>query len=391
VGGGEAERVNSELRMEKLGEKLAAAGECHILHIQRYCLKRKTDDLPMTKELGLRLRSLRKRASLTQAELAGLAGTSLDQALVSRLESGLHPNPTLSILADYLRACRAKFSEIADLLDEYTAQPLPAEREGREAVARVTGNLPAPIGQEALYYDIKTTAARRAEKKPPLPSEERVRRVVNLAAAASRRKRLDLLVKYLEGEIGHGLAGTDRQHLHLLARKLWGALSSTRGKLASVRLTRLARAVGEGVAAHVLSEKDVRLVRDRVVELFNRLETTGAFGAVPPPPKPRGKPSWLERQKKLMTPEMLARQAYIATALSAATAAVQTGERTKSEWLAWDAWLTSLASDAYDTLPGTPEREKVLADALAKRADKDLARKFAALALDGLDRFFRRN
>ena len=344
----------------------------------------------MTKELGLRLRSLRKRASLTQAELARLAGTGLDQALVSRLESGRHANPTLSLVADYLRACRASFSEIVDLLDTYTARPLPIEQEGREAVIKVTEALPEQIGKQALYYDIKTTAARRAEKKPPLSSAERVMRVVNLAAAASRRKRLDILVKYLEGEVGHGLAATDRQYLHLLARKFWGALSSTRGRLGHVRLRRMARVVGEGVAAHVLSEKDVRLVRDRVVELFSRMETTGAFGAEPPPPKPRRKPTWLERQKRLVTPEMLKRQAYITTALSAATAAVQTKERTATEWIRWHGWLTSLASDAYDTLPGTPEREKVLADALKDRPDQDLARKFAALALDGLDRFLRR-
>jgi hypothetical protein len=232
--------------------------------------------------------------------------------------------------------------------------------------------------------------ARRFEGKPPLSSEERVKRVVNLAAAASRRKRLDILVKYLEGEVGHGLAATDRQYLHLLARKFWGALSSTRGRLGHVRLKRMARVVGEGVAAHVLAEKDVRLVRDRVVELFSRMETTGAFGAEAEAPRPRRKPTWFERQMRTMTPEMLTRQAYITTALSAATAAVQTKDRTNSEWIAWDTWLTSLASDAYDTMPGTPEREKVLEDALKTVRDQDLARKFAALALDGLDRFLRR-
>jgi transcriptional regulator with XRE-family HTH domain len=344
----------------------------------------------MTKELGLRLRSLRKRASLTQAELAGLAGGSMDQALVSRLESGLHLNPTLSLVADYLRACRARFSEIADLLDEYTSQPRPVEKEGSEAVARVTEVLPEKIGNEAQNYDIKTTVARRFEGKPPLSSEERVKRVVNLAAAAGRRKRLDILVKYLETEVGHGLAATERQYLHLLARKFWGALSSTRGRLQHVRLRRMARVVGEGVAAHVLSEKDVRLVRDRVVELFSRMETTGAFGAEPQPASPRRKPTWLERQKRLMTPEMLTRQANIVTALSAATAAVQTRDRSNSEWISWDTWLTSLASDAYDTLPGTPEREKVLEDALKTVRDQDLARKFSDLALDGLDRLLAR-
>jgi transcriptional regulator with XRE-family HTH domain len=344
----------------------------------------------MTEELGQRLRSLRKRAGLTQKELAERVSSGWARSLVGKLETGQYESPGLGLVADYLRACRASFSEIADLLDQYTSQPLPVEKQGSEAVAKVTDVLPAQIGNQARNYDIKTTVARRFDGKPPLSSEERVKRVVNLAAAASRRKRLDILVKYLEGEIGHGLAGTDRQYLHLLARKFWGALSSTRGRLQHVRLKRMARVVGEGVAAHVLSEKDVRLVRDRVVELFSRMETTGAFGAEPPPAKPRRKPTWLERQMRTMTPEMLTRQAYIGTALSAATAAVQTKDRTNSEWTAWDTWLTSLASDAYDTLPDTPEREKVLEDALKTVRDQDLARKFAALALDGLDRFFRR-
>jgi hypothetical protein len=144
------------------------------------------------------------------------------------------------------------------------------------------------------------------------------------------------------------------------------------------------------VAAHVLSEKDVRLVRDRVVELFSRMETTGAFGAEPQPASPRRKPTWLERQKRTMTPEMLARQANIGEALSAAMAAVQTKGRSSGEAVSWYTWLTLLASGAYDTLPGTPEREKVLEEALKDRPDQELARKFAALALDGLDRFLRR-
>ena len=353
-------------------------------------MSRKSDRFRTSKEFGKTLKSLRERAGLTQSGLAKLAGPDWDQALVSRLETAEHSNPTLGLVADYLRACRASFSEIADLLDTYTARPLPVELEGRDAVARVTEALPEQIGNQALNYDIKTTVARRAEGKPPLSSEERVKRVVNVAAAASRRKRLDILVKYLETEVGHSLAATERQYLPLLARKFWGALSSTRGRLQHMRLTRMARVVGEGVAAHVLSERDVRLVRDRVVELFSRMETTGAFGAEPQPPKPHRKPTWLERQKRLMTPEMLKRQAYIGEGLSSVMTVIQTKNRPASEWVSWYNWLTMLASTAYDTQPGSPERDKVLADALKARHDQELARKFAGLALDGLDRFLHR-
>ena len=189
-----------------------------------------TDRFRMTEELGQRLRSLRKRAGLTQKELAERVSPGWARSLVGKLETGQYENPGLGLVADYLRACRASFSEIADLLDQYTSQPLPGEKQGSEAVARVTEVLPEQIGNQARNYDIKTTVARRFEGKPPLSSEERVKRVVNLAAAASRRKRLDILVKYLETEVGHRLAATERQYLHLLARKFWGALTSTRGE-----------------------------------------------------------------------------------------------------------------------------------------------------------------
>ena len=57
------------MRIEELGYGLAGGGICCILHIRRRENGRKTDDLPMTKELGLRSRSLRAPVRLTQSEL----------------------------------------------------------------------------------------------------------------------------------------------------------------------------------------------------------------------------------------------------------------------------------------------------------------------------------
>jgi len=339
----------------------------------------------MTKDVGIRLRSLRERAGLTQSALARLAGRGWDHAIVSRLESGRQANPGLGLVADYLRACRASFTEIADLLDKYTSQPRPVEQRGWQAVTKVTEALPVKIGNQALAYDIKTTVARRAEGKSPLSSEERVKRVVNLAAAASRRKRLDLLVNYLVEEVGPGLAFTDRQFADRFARKVWGALSSTRGKEQRLRLKRMARVMGEGIAAHVLPEAKVRLMRDRVTELFRAMETTGGFAPLSRPSRIvlKRKPQKLERDP--ITAAQIARQANIGEGLSAAMAAIQTRDRPAGEAVSWYTWLTLLASAAYDTQPGSPERDKVLADALKDRSDQAEARKFAALALSGLD------
>jgi transcriptional regulator with XRE-family HTH domain len=340
-------------------------------------------------ELGVRLRRLRRAAGLNQAQLAKAVGRGWDQALVSRLESGDYQNPGLALVGDYLRACRASFEEILDILNEYTSRPTPAEIKARKAVAKVIEQLPAEIGTQALKYDVKTTVARRAEGKPPLPSKERVKRVVNLAAAASRRKRLDILVKYLEEEVGHGLVLTERQFLYRLARKFWGVLTSTRGRDPYVRLRKMAHAIGYGIAENVLSREDVRLVRDRVVELFEKMEATGAFGAILPA-KPYHRPTAIDRENRGVTPEMLNRHVSVIMGVSAASAAVETRDRPVSERLSWNTWLESLVSDAHDTLPGTPEREQVLAAALEKCQDKDLGSKFADLALAGLDRYLRR-
>jgi transcriptional regulator with XRE-family HTH domain len=341
------------------------------------------DRFRVSREVGTRLRQLRLRARLTQAELAEAAGRGWPNTMVSKLEAGDYPNPGIGVLADYLRACRASFDDLSDILNEYTSRPTPAEQKARKAVIKVVAQLPARIGAQADKYDIKTTAARRAEGKAPLSSKERVKRVVNLAAAANRRRRLDILVKYLEDEVGGGLVLTERQFLARLA------LTSTRGKLAHVRVRRLAHAVGDGIAEHVLSADKVRLVRDRVVDLFARMETTGAFGAAPESRSYR-RPTALDRSLKGVTPAQLARHAYVTEALSGAMAAVQTRGRYSGESVSWYNWLVRLASNAYDTLPGTPEREKVLSEALKDRPDKEEARRFAELALDGLDRFLHR-
>ena len=287
-------------------------------------------------------------------------------------------------MGDHLRACRAKFDDLTDILNGYTSRPTPAELAAKKAVAKVVAELPADIASQAAKYDAKTTVAQRFARKPALSARERVKRVVNLAAAAGRRKRLDLLVKYLEEEVGPGLVLSDRQFLSRLAAKLWGALTSTRGRDPYVRVRRLAHVVGGGVAENVLAPDKVRLVRDRVVELFGKLEATGGFGPVTPA-KPCHQRTALERDQRGLTPGQIARRANISEALGDAMKAVQTKGRPSSESVAWYNWLTLLVSAAYDTQPGTPERQKALDDALKDRPDKELARKFAALALSGLD------
>ena len=65
------------------------------------------------------------RAGLTRQELAATVGRQGrgGHHVVSRLERGEVPNPAVGLVADYLRACGAGFSDILSVLDEYTIQP----------------------------------------------------------------------------------------------------------------------------------------------------------------------------------------------------------------------------------------------------------------------------
>ena len=70
--GGVGEGIGARgLGIGKLGCGLAVAGECCLLHIQRQRSSRKTGDLPMTKELGLRLRSFEQARNIAALRSRG--------------------------------------------------------------------------------------------------------------------------------------------------------------------------------------------------------------------------------------------------------------------------------------------------------------------------------
>ena len=78
-----------------------------------------------TEEMGLRLRALRLKEGVTQQELAVLMGRQGkgNHQLIGKVERGKAAYPSLGFIADYLRACRASFADIRDVLDRYTARP----------------------------------------------------------------------------------------------------------------------------------------------------------------------------------------------------------------------------------------------------------------------------
>jgi transcriptional regulator with XRE-family HTH domain len=76
-------------------------------------MKRPADTFVLTPELGERLRGLRLKAGLTQMELTRAMGRVGKKAgnLVGRIERGDGRYPSLGLVADSLRGCRAGFRD----------------------------------------------------------------------------------------------------------------------------------------------------------------------------------------------------------------------------------------------------------------------------------------
>lgn len=172
--------------------------------------------------LGARLRSLRERAGLTQLGLAVAMGRQGKgwHVWVSRLERGRYPNPSLAMVAEYLRACRATFAEIADLLDRYTALPIEPEAQARAAVrAAVAGQAPADQ-MAAIRYDVKTAQARERRGLGPEPVERRVARVLRQQQREEEARQLRRLVIQVIDREGLAPGPLNEQQLQRYAAKL---------------------------------------------------------------------------------------------------------------------------------------------------------------------------
>jgi len=107
-------------------------------------MKRPEDAFVFTAEFGERPRDLRLEAGLTQAELARAMGRVGKKAgnLVGRIERGDERYPSLGLIADLLRGCRASFRDILDVLDVYTGLPTAQEKVFDAALTKVAKSLP---------------------------------------------------------------------------------------------------------------------------------------------------------------------------------------------------------------------------------------------------------
>ncbi len=179
-----------------------------------------------TPEMGRRLRELRLREGMTQQELAVLMGRQGkgNHQLIGRVELGKARYPSLGFVADYLRACKASFNDIADLLNAYTSQPTVIEQRGYKRVRSLARKLSASVAKAVEKYDHGVTRSRQK----PEPLAKRIGNARAYARAQEAQRRLNRLV---EGELsaaGIKPASADAAWIRVYARKLYRLLSRSK-------------------------------------------------------------------------------------------------------------------------------------------------------------------
>jgi len=246
-------------------------------------MKRPKDRFDCDEELGRRLRECRLKAGLTQQKLATAMGRQGKGShhVAGRLERGEVPNPGIGLLADYLRACRASFVDIQDVLDRYTSRQTVIEVETRKALAKVREYLPAKVDRAVERFE-RGIRRRAEEKHEPLPpAQERVRRARSFALSQVWAKRVRRRVVGII-ETQHLRPGPNNErYLQSIAVRVWSALNRSRGRRAGRRPVLLEQAATLRAGEEAVKPEHLQAVRDGLIEFFRQAEMAGQLDVAP--------------------------------------------------------------------------------------------------------------
>jgi transcriptional regulator with XRE-family HTH domain len=184
----------------------------------------------LPKEVGARLRQLRRKAGLTQAEVAlrmGRPGPS-GKSYVCQIERGYMPGLTFNAVMDFLKACGANVSAIADIIDAYTRRPPIPEERTRKLVAEAAAGLPLLKQSRVEWYDRfhKPKAGKRETLEQQ--HDRRVLEAGGVARAIRWERRLHRVLNDVLNELHVAAKDPMAVHLQNYSRKVFGALRRTR-------------------------------------------------------------------------------------------------------------------------------------------------------------------
>jgi transcriptional regulator with XRE-family HTH domain len=250
-------------------------------------MKRSSDTFHFTIELGQRLRDLRLKAGMTQLELARAMGRAGKKAgnLVSRLERGDERYPSFGIIADFLRGCRARFRDIADILDLYTDLPTVQQKVFGTALAKVAASVPPKWQEQVTNYDLRMeipkSAGKSAPEQPRPGLMQRLERARKMAAAARRRHLYGQFLSQAVNETGLDPVMTVREPLFAHGLEWFRILFETRKAKPGAREKLLSESEARFAKESGFPMDAIRKLEEGVRRHFSELEMKGDLDWLP--------------------------------------------------------------------------------------------------------------
>jgi len=256
-------------------------------------MKQKPSESGIGVLVGRRLREIRKAAGLSLRSVSrrmAPKGKGYQNVLLW-LEQGRYASPSIVLIADFLRACRAKFADIADLLEEYVGRIPKSEMAARQLVAEATEAAPEGLKQEIREMDKRRAEAAGASASAPEPGkpkrvrkvlspQERVEQARRMIARRWRRVQLEeALYQAIRTPEAGNLTAEHLAALCDLGRRRFQILARTRGRprTRQKQLEKEAKRIG-GLK---LPENWPPAIGDVVDSLFAEMERTGALDRLP--------------------------------------------------------------------------------------------------------------
>jgi transcriptional regulator with XRE-family HTH domain len=230
----------------------------------------------LSKGVGARLGQLRRKAGLTQSEVAlrmGRSGPS-GKSYVCQIERGYMPGLTFNAVMDFLAACGADASAIKDIIDAYTRRPPIPEERTRIRVAEVAVGLPLLKRSRVEWYDRfhKPKAGKR--ETPEQQSDRRVREAKGVARAIRWERRLHRVWNDVLNQLHVAAKDPMAVHLRNYSRKVFGALRRTR-KTRPVWRDKAMAKLDSWASEHELPPEPFTLMKQAVIALFADMERKG--------------------------------------------------------------------------------------------------------------------
>jgi hypothetical protein len=327
----------------------------------------------LVNDLSRRLIELRRRAGLTQQGVADAMGKSrVGRRGVGRLERRGVENASVVSVAEYLRAVRAGFGDLKDVVDRYTSLPIPGP------VQKLAEAAPLPRVQAGgRAPEHRTNATHRTYSEPRTPNPEEDLQTLRIRRKAGYWVLRRAFERYLHGYLDAAEVPAThwlRRRTATYARRVFNGLFRTRGPKEPKRRERLAR-LREAAAKLQLPDVLADFVEYVVKLVFDDMAAHDELDWMPPPDEAFAIMSVKPRHRVATDAQMCmaewnsAWSRYASTALvlyeRAHKAALEVAESARCDARALSRYRGAAlraANIARTTLPDTSERKRSVAN-----------------------------